>query len=269
MSKKNEYSKYISEYIKKGDLEELRGFLVANSNLPGPRGNLEMAYAFADCFDCVIGAGLWEFILVLSGIGSDEAPVGSPEEILPFCAALAAGSYYIYADEAKKLQIRTVLIAAMNDARWRMREGAAMGFQRIAEKDFGAVKEIFDSMYSGSNLLEKRGIIAALAHPPILKDKDTARYCLRISEDILRETTAIDGGDLKSEGFRVLSKGLEYALSVFTAYLPDEGFEMLRRFAAVPRKEIKGIIRSNLKKARLKKKFPREVEGVISILDAE
>lgn len=194
--------------------------------------------------------------------------MNDPSEMLPFCAALAAGTQYSYADEGRKAQIREILLAAMNDERWRMREGAAMGYQRMAEKDFAAAREIFDSVCPASNFLEKRAIIAALAHPPILKDRDVALYSLKVSEGIMDGIAGLSSDELKSEPFKVLSKGLEYALSVFVAYAPEEGFDMLRRFAAVPHKDIKRIIKSNLGKARIKDKFPGQVEEVARILNA-
>ncbi len=268
MSKVSEYKNSISAFLSSEKYEELKEFLKDNSNLPGQRGNMEMAYAFADCFDSDIGSRSWAFVSELSGIGSAQAPVNDPGEILPFCAALAAGSQYSYAGGERKAQIRGILRAAMNDERWRMREGAAMGYQRIAEKDFGSVKEIFDSLYPESSFVEKRAIIAALAHPPILKEKDIALYSLKISEDIMGGIFALKPEELKSEGFKVLSKGLEYALSVFTAYAPDEGFKILRRFAAVPQKDIKRIIRSNLGKARIKDRFSGQAAEVTRILEA-
>jgi hypothetical protein len=268
LSKVSEYADSISEFLDGGKFEELKEFLKANSNLPGPRGNLEMAYAFADCFDGDIGDEAWTFMIELSGIGIGQAPANDPGEMLPFCAALAAGSQYAYADENRKKQIRRILRSAMNDERWRMREGAAMGFQRMAEKDFGTVKEIFDSLYPESSFLERRAVIAALAHPPVLKDRNAALYSLKTSEDIMDSIAALGPEELKSAEFKVLSKGLEYALSVFTVYAPDEGFKMLRRFAAVQQKDIKRIIRSNLGKARIKKKYPRETDEVMGILEA-
>jgi hypothetical protein len=268
LSKVSEYTDSISGYLNESRFEELKEFLKANSNLPGPRGNLEMAYAFADCFAGDIDDVSWAFVIGLSNIDSEQAPVNDPGEILPFCAALAAGSQYYRADEARKAQIRTILKAAMNDERWRMCEGAAMGYQRMAERDFKAVKGIFDSLYPKSIFLEKRAIIAALAHPPILKEKDIAQYSLKVSEDIMDGILTLNTEELKSDGFKVLSKGFEYALSVFVAYAPDEGFEMLRRFATAPQKDIKRIIRSNLGKARLTKEHPQEVDEVMRMLEA-
>jgi hypothetical protein len=102
-----------------------------------------------------------------------------------------------------------------------------------------------------------------------LKDKSIALYSLKISEDIMSGISAFSVDELKSEGFKVLSKGLEYALSVFTAHAPEEGFKMLGRFAAYPQRHIKRIIKSNLGKARLKDRFPWQVDELLSVLNAQ
>ncbi len=267
MSKVSYHLILISEYLSKGEFGVLKEYLKANSNLPGPRGNLEMAYAFGNCFDAAVEDRLWEFLLELSEISEYEAPTGDPAEMFPFCAALAAGSYYAHADVTRKARIRDILRSAMNDMRWRMREAAAMGYQSIAEKDFDGVKAIFDALYSGSNYLEKRGIIAALAHPPILKVRDIALYSLRLSENIMSGITALSAEELKSDEFKVLSKGLEYALSVFAAHAPEEGFMLLKRFAAMFHKDIRRIVKSNIGKARLKDKFPGQTNEVMRMLE--
>lgn len=267
MSKTSEYQEVISEHLKEGRFEELKRFIKENSNLPGPRGNLEMAYAFGDCFDAEITDAQWTLLAALSGISADEAPTGDPAEMLPFCAALAAGSFYAHASEGRREKIRAILRAAMNDERWRMREAAAMGYQRIAEMEFAAIKQIFGALYPDSNFLEKRAFLAALAHPPILKNRDVALYSLGISEDIMKQAMAFSADELKSEGYKVLSKGLEYALSVFIAHAPEEGFEMLKAFAPCPQKHIKRIIKSNLNKARLKDRFPGKVNETEAMLN--
>ena len=52
MSKKESYKEVLvhllAEFLKTGDTEKIREYLASNSNLPGPRGNLELAYAFAE-----------------------------------------------------------------------------------------------------------------------------------------------------------------------------------------------------------------------------
>lgn len=268
MSKYEEYSRIIADALDDFKLKEVTEYLVSNSNLPGPRANLELASAFADYFDTWKGNDkLLEFLFELANISSLDAPTDDPREILPFCAVQAFGSLYLKVDEPQRLQILDTLKKAMNDRRWRMREAIAMSFQRIAEKDFHVVQELFTSLYPGSGFLEKRAFIAALAHPPILKSRENVLFCLKISEDILNEIISLDENQRKSEEFTVLSKGLEYAISVFVENLPEEGFDMLKRFAAVGNKDIKRILKSNLGKARLTKKYGDKVREILEIVE--
>jgi hypothetical protein len=247
---------------------EIGALLAAHSNLPGPRGNLTLAYAFADRFaNETVSRELLELLARWVHITPDEAPANSPREYLPFCGILAFGAHYHYTGDGTKALIMEQFKTAMNDKRWRMREGAAMGFQRIAEKDFNTVKRYFTMWYPESTFLEKRAFIAALAHPPILGDPEVVRFSLVMSEDILHDIMLISGENRRAEDFKALSKGLQYALSVFAAALPDEGFAWLRRYAQTDDPEIRKIVKANLGKARLAKKYPRMVEDISMLME--
>ena len=55
---KQDLSQLLDELLTTGDAEGLTEYLVSNSNLPGPRANLELAQAFIDvvtdwCSPCV------------------------------------------------------------------------------------------------------------------------------------------------------------------------------------------------------------------------
>lgn len=246
---------------------EIGAHLTAHSNLPGPRGNLTLAHAFADCFENkTVSRELLDMLIGWVHISSEEAPANDSREYLPFCGILALGAHYVYACDGTKAAIMDQFKTAMNDTRWRMREGAAMGFQRIAEKDFGPIRDCFTAWYPDSTFLEKRAFIAALAHSPILGDREIARYSLHISADILDDVMAVEKQRRRSEEFTALSKGLQYALSVFTAALPAEGFSLLKRYAGEDDPQIRKIIRSNIGKSRLVKKYPRMVDEVCGLM---
>jgi hypothetical protein len=247
---------------------EIEDFIAANSNLPGPRGNLTLAFEFADRFKKnSISKDLIDLLVKWVNISPVEVPVNNPRELLPFCGILSLGAYYYYADEATKSLIMDQFKIAMNDPRWRTREGAAMGFQLIAEKDFNPIKKYFSMWYGSSNYLEKRAFVAALAHPPILKNKEIVQFSLKISDDILNDVLSTNKTIRRSEDFIVLSKGLQYALSVFVADLPEEGFDLLKKYAKLNDPELNKIIKSNLGKTRLTKKYSREVKEVFTIMN--
>lgn len=247
-----------------GELEHL---LVSNSNLPGPRGNLELAGAFADSFEAfALNEARWQLLERWLRLSADEAPTGDPREFLPFCALQALGACYRDAGVAGRERIVRTLQASAGDSRWRTREAVAMAFQRIAERDFGAVREIFSAWIGRASYLDQRAIIAALAHPPVLKRADNAAFCLQVSERILSNVLSSDQRARKTEQFRVLRQGLEYAISVFVAYLPEEGFAFLERWARQGDADVKRIVMSNAGKTRLKKCFPAEVGRLLAVL---
>lgn len=247
--------------------KDIEDYLCDNSNLPGPRGNLTLAFKFAECFESnKISKTLFQQLIIWVSLSQEEAPANSPKEFLPFCAILSLGSYYIYANGEEKSIIMEQFRKAMNDGRWRTREGSAMGLQKIAEEDFSIIEKYFLLWYPNSSCLEKRGFQAALAHPPILKNRHVVEFSIKISDDILSEITSYDRDKLMSEEFKVLSKGLQYSLSVFIAYLPEEGFAFLRKYTKINNPELRKIIKSNLGKARLSKKFPHEVNEILAYL---
>jgi hypothetical protein len=245
----------------------IEDYLCVNSNLPGPRGNLTLAFKFADCFEKEsISNSLLDLLISWVNISEEEAPTNNPKEFLSFCGIVSLGTHYYYADEQTKGLIMIQFKTAMNDKRWRVKEGAAMGFQRIAEKDFNTIKRCFQEWYSGSNNLEKRAFIATLAHPPILNDKEVVKYSLKMSEAILQDILASSKEDRRGADFIVLSKGLQYALSVFVAALPNEGFDFLRKYATFNDPDLNKIIKSNLGKSRLTKKYAQEIEEILEII---
>lgn len=248
--------------------QEIEKILLVNSNLPGPRGNLTLAYKFAQLFEREdLGQELNDLLSKWASISSEEAPANTPGEYLPFCAILALGSHYVFTGEDKKTRIMNQMREAMNDKRWRIRESAAIGLQLIAEKDIGPVKSNITDWYESSNLLEKRAFLAALAHPPILKEKETTRFSLKVSEAILEDLLKVSEEIWRTEEFSTLSKGLQYSLSVFAAELPEEGFALLKKYARSDNKHMVKIIKANLGKTRLTKKYPGLVKEVLDELE--
>jgi len=268
MSKRNEYAIQLKPLIIKGSFSELEDFLIFNSNLPGPRANLELAYAFADCLRDIqhIDDILWKTLNGWAKITAEDISSDSPKEFIPFCAVQALGGIFSFVDSKKKEKISELLQAAANDLRWRVREAVAIGLQWIEEEDFRVAESIFSKWIDDASLLERRAIIAALAHPPVLNDKDNVLFCLKITEIILADLANLDREVRKTEGFRVLRKGLEYAISVFVAKVPNEGFEFMKMWAQKNDDDIKKIIKSNLGKSRLTKKFDKQVYEVLIVL---
>ncbi|MBB6217880.1 hypothetical protein HNQ80_004016 [Anaerosolibacter carboniphilus] len=248
-------------------ISEMEDFLISNSNLPGPRGNLELADAFADAVELTgFRQDMWNDILTWLNITPEEAPAGHPREFLPFCAVLSLGALYGLVNEEEKGKIVKQIQERACDERWRTRESVAMAFQRIGEKDFNSVRRIFNQWMKEASLVEQRAILAALAHPPMLNSRENTEFCLKVADQILEKLAWLDRSARKKEEFKILKKGLDYAISVFVERLPSEGFDLLKKWALVEDLDIQRIVKSNISKNRLTKKYPIEVKEVSEML---
>jgi hypothetical protein len=95
-------------------------YLVAQSALPGPRANLELAQAAADTGEET------QFSRWLE-LGADQAPEDSARLFLPMCGVIGLGR--LVAEGREDLLPR--LRAAAGDPRWRVREAVVLGLQRL------------------------------------------------------------------------------------------------------------------------------------------
>ncbi len=242
--------------------QALIALLEDNSGLPGPRANLELMYSFASAVSSLkLQEWQWELILWMASVSPSKAPHNTPREYLSVCGTTALGA--LVAAGLPRPRRRAALAAirrAASDPRWRTREAAAMALQLIGEKDPALLRGIVDQWLPQASLLEKRAIIAGLAHPPILEDADFTLYCLTVSRAIISSVRQQDAGARRSEEFRVLRQGLGYAISVFVEKCPGEGFELLEKAAAWKDPDIRWIVKENLKKKRLSANYPEEVE---------
>ncbi len=248
--------------------QALLSLLEKNSGLPGPRANLELMYSFAKAVSSVkLQEWQWEMIVGMASVSPAKAPANTPKEYLPVCGIAALGASF--AAGLPRPRRRAALAAirrAASDPRWRTREAAAIALQLIGEQDREALRGIIDQWMPDASLLEKRAIIAGLAHPPILGDREFSLFCLEVSRTIIASLRQLDARARRREEFRVLRQGLGYALSVLVQKRPEEGFALLRELAAWKDPDIRWIVRENLKKKRLSATYPEEVRQLSSLL---
>ncbi len=228
--------------------ERLKEFIIENSNLPGPRGNLELAFALAKTYDNL------DVLLEWLKITEERAGVNDPKSFPAFCAAVCLGKIYT---KTKDKNLISILKKLANDGRWRMREAVAFGFQTIGENDFKDLKSIFSQWIKNSNNLEKRAILVSLAHPKFLNEEN-AKFSLEVTDIVLRE---MDRG----KDFDVLKKGLAFTISVFAAANPEPGFKFIKKWIGMD-KDIDKIMKENLKKNRLSGKYPQEVKSILNYI---
>ncbi len=233
MSKVDRYREELSQ------LKDWDSFLLKESGLPGPRGNIELAQAVAEEGD----EKLFRRYLAYT---ADKAPINSPYEFLAFCGVVGLGRL---AAEGKTELLKIVRRCA-SDERWRMREGVAMALQRLGENNMDMLVEEMEQWCKG-NLLEKRAAAAALCEPKLLKNKKQVKNVLDILDGITDSLKIVE--NRKSAEFQVLKKGLGYCWSVAVAAESQTGKKRMEKWFLNSDKDILWIMKENLKKNRLKR----------------
>jgi hypothetical protein len=218
-------------------LKDWEPFLLNESGLPGPRGNIELAQAVAEEGN----EALFEHFL---SFDSAKAPANSPEEFLAFCGVLGQGKLLV----AGKRETLEKLRFFAGDLRWRTREAVAMALQRFGDTD---MDELLDEMekWSEGNFFIRRAAVAALCEPRLLTKR---QYIERVLKILDRITTLFeDTQDRDNEGFKVLRQSLGYCWSVAVVAFPEKGKKMMERWFASEDRDVRWIMRENLKKNRL------------------
>ena len=251
-----------------GDPGPLAVFLRAHSNLPGPRGNLELAWQFADDDGRPRRRGCrgaaWRVASGLAAVGPQEAPTGDPGEFVAFCGTLGGGGLRGRAGpEAGGLGDR---------ARGRRRTSAGASGRRRPRPSSGPCPPIPGG--SGrAGRVGRRRVVAPRVAPwppawPIRHCCGTRRWprpALRLHEGLLARFTWPPGTG-RTTGTRCFARASGTPLSVVVAAAPVPGFALLRRLAAIPDRDLGWVLRSNLGKGRLARAHPREVEAVRALL---
>jgi hypothetical protein len=243
MSKFDEYRQTLKK------LDDWIPFLRKESGLPGPRGNLELAYAVAE------EGNEKQFKQFLSF----QAEENTPEVFLVFCGVVGLGK--LAASDSTYFE---PLRKYASDPRWRIREAVATGLQLGGDQDMDLLLKEMQA-WSQGNWYEKRAVAAALAEPRLLKPPKYAKKVLKILDDITVSMENADGS--KDEGFKVLRQGMGYCWSVAVAALPEVGKPIMEKWLVSPDKDIYWIMKENLKKKRLVKMDADWVQACIRRLE--
>ena len=231
MTKSDEYRKQLSL------IERWDDFLLKESGLPGPRGNIELAHVVADLGSLVLFERYLRYDAVV-------APPNSPYEFLAFCGVVGLGRLAAQGNHGLLERLR----GYASDFRWRMREGVAMALQRIGEVDMDFLIQEMEKWSTGS-FLEQRAVAAALCEPKLLKHPHHAVAVIQLLDQITASLKTRD--NRKSVEFLVLKKGLGYCWSVAVAALPVVGKKAMEGWLVDPDKDVRWIMKENLNKARL------------------
>lgn len=227
-------------------------YLLNESNLPGPRANLELAFAVAN-------EGSEELFLEYVKVAPEGEDSNSQEVFLSVCGVIGLG-YLAARGGSRHFDL---LRDCASDPRWRIREAVALGLQKFGETAFEELFEIMETWSRGS-LLERRAVVATLCEPELLRDDGNAIRVFGLLDEI---TASIQDEDERHhEGFRVLRKALGYGWSVVVAANPEIGKPRFEKWSKSKDKDIVWIMKNNLKKNRLIKIDPDWVETQLSFL---
>jgi hypothetical protein len=227
-------------------LTDWEPYLLAQSGLPGPRGNLELAHAVAQ-------EGTEAQFRGWAALTAEEAPENTPRGFLAFCGVLGMGAILgrgrsgEHDDNAEPLQ---VLRARASDTRWRVREAVATGLQLWGDVDMPAMLAEMAEWARGG-YYEQRAAAAALCEPRLLGNPGHAQAVLSLLDMITQGIAGAPALDRKSEPFRTLRQALGYCWSVAVVADPAAGLPRIGRWLAHPDLDVQWIMRENLKKKRL------------------
>ena len=216
------------ERLRRLDRSSWPGFLDEHSGLPGPRGNIELAMALADVVDASM---------------ADEL-IASGDEYRVFCGAVALGAH------AADPVVAARLHGLASDSRWRVREGVAMGLQRLGDADAAALASIVLAWADDAEPLVQRAAAAAICEPRLLNGPSTAAIAIEVCRRATAHLAKRPAETRRNPDVRTLRQGLGYCWSVAVAADPDPGrtaFEALDR--ADP--DVAWIVAQNLRKKRL------------------
>lgn len=227
---------YTQELCELGNPAAWMEYILKRSGLPGPRGNLELAYAVADAASEPIAEAL---------VASDEiCPAeNTPEMFVVFCGVVWMGKNSDYHPK-----YRVIVRKYASDSRWRMREAVPIGLQLWGRQHLNSLMDELDTWVDG-NFYEQRALAASLCEPALLKSKLVAIQVLQLLDKITHHIHM--SSDRSDESARVLIQGLSYCWSVAAAAHLEEGKILLEKWMRVDDPIIKRIMKENLKKNRL------------------
>jgi 3-methyladenine DNA glycosylase AlkC len=125
-----------------------------------------------------------------------------------------------------------------------------MALQRLGDTHLSRLLREMER-WSEGNFLEMRAAAASLCEPRLLKQKECAKQTLALLDQIT--ASILSANDRKTDEFRALKKGMGYCWSVAVAANPAAGMPLMEHWFSATDKDIRWIMRENLKKKRLER----------------
>jgi len=234
------------------ELADWDDYLRANSNLPGPRGNLELAAAVAEEAPA-------EWLISRAYCHLEGVAENTPECFVCCCAVQGLGRLLADGDS----RARAILKRLASDSRWRMRESVAMAYQRLGDVDMPGLLDIATEL-AADGPLEQRAAAAALAEPRLLHDPAHAPRVVTILDTITNSIAT--ASERKTGAFRALRKGMGYCWSVVIVAYPEVARPSFERWLESKDPDVRWVLKENLKKKRLQRMDAAWVERCVASL---
>ncbi len=216
-------------------LSDWESYLRGHSGLPGPRGNLGLADAFAAVADRAE-------ILRLATVD---------DEYLRFCATEAVGRLVV--EEPDNGPLVSLLRERACDTMWRVREAAARAIQIVGDHDRRLLRAIVADWIEDSEPFVRRAAVAAICEPRLLSDSATKSDALSACVIGTASIVALPTSDRSTAAVRNLRQALGYCWSVAIAADPTMGLAAFNRLRATPDPDARWIVAENSKKSRLRR----------------
>lgn len=232
----------------------LEFYLREQSHLPGSRANLGLVGEVCDEMASYVPQHSRQVWDALHYLAREEQTVetNTPGEFVVLCGVVAFGACAtVHAEWHADVCVQLARFAG--NASWRVREGAAIAFQRMLTGVPEATVRYLRMLAREGDCLQQRASAAAIAEPLLLHGEEIKTAALEIQQVIVRRFRDIPLSERKRDDVRVLRQALGYSLSVVAAALPEQGFALMRECASWGDPDMVWVIRENLKKKRLAK----------------
>jgi hypothetical protein len=188
----------------------------------------------------------------------------SPLQMPQLCATVAFGEWaavfqHIEAGVSALLQLA-------DSPLWRVREGVAMGLQRMLAAQWSSTIRRVRRRALDAVPYEWRAIVAGVAEPDLLTSTSRALDALDLHYDALAYLRHLPAAARAGDPVRTFRQALGYSVSVVTAAAPEAGFPLMHAWAAWHDPDVLWVVRENLKKKRLDK-WPEEVKALRKLID--
>lgn len=255
----------------------LEDYLIDHSALPGRRANLELVAALADevaalCADPEVSLArsyvaldwlLWQLMNRHPPAIFGEDP-DSPLQMPELCGIVARGEW-----AAAFQQIEGGVADLLRHGcspLWRIREGAAMGLQRMLARRWASTFRRLRRCALDATPLQWRAMIAGVAEPDLLRDPAQAADALDLHYSALVFLRRLPPDVRRNDDVRTLRKALGYSVSVVAAALPELGLAQMHAWALWRDPDVDWLLRENLKKKRLAA-WPDALDTIRAALD--